>query len=81
MSERRRVSSRQSPVSCRLSLRAVGAGDVDVAIFAAARYAHAPRVAADLAVLDEAAFDIRLHVDFHRLAAIRARHEMLVVHA
>ena len=62
------------------SLRAVGAHDLDVAVIARARDAHSPWVAADFAVLDESAFDVGLEIDLDLLAAVRARHEKLIVH-
>src|SRR5437867_13374331 len=62
------------------SLRAVGAHDLDVAVIARARDTHSPRVAADFAVLDESAFDVGLEIDLDLLAAVRARHEKLIVH-
>ena len=61
----------------------VGTGDVDVcglAIGTVTRHRHPPRIAADLAVLNEAAGRIRLHVDLDLLAAVRTRHEKQVVH-
>jgi hypothetical protein len=60
---------------------AIGAADVHVAILARACDPHAPRIAADLAVLDEAAADVRLEVNLDLLAAVRARDEELVVHS
>ena len=65
--------------TCEL-LRAIGAGDVDVPIVAVTRDADSPRAAADFAVLDEAALEIRLEVDLHLFAAVRARHEKTVFH-
>src|ERR1700681_3598954 len=41
---------------------------------------HAPRVAADLAVLNEVALDVRLEVDFDLLTAVGAGDEKGVVH-
>ena len=61
--------------------RAVGARDLDVAVVARARDTHPPRVAADFAVLDEAAFHVGLEIDLDLLAAVRARHEELIVHS
>ena len=52
---------------------------MDVAVLAAARHADPPGIAADFAILDEAALDVGLDVDFHGLAAIRARDEMLIL--
>jgi hypothetical protein len=51
-----------------------------VTIFAAPNDANAPGVAADLAILHEAARDVRLEVDFDILAAVRARYDKIVVH-
>jgi hypothetical protein len=47
-------------------------------IFASTRHVDAPRIAADLAVLDEAAFDVRFDVDLQLLAAKRTRDQKLV---
>src|SRR5437867_11777009 len=61
----------------------VGARDVDVgclAIGASPRHRHPPRVAADLAVLDETASRIRLDVDLDLLAAVRAYDKEEIVH-
>src|ERR1700722_11601366 len=41
---------------------------------------HAPRVAADLAVLDEVALDVRLEIDLDLLTAVGARDEKGVFH-
>ena len=49
-------------------------------IVVSARHDDAPRIAADLAVLNEAAVDVRLDVDLHLLAAVRARHDEPIVH-
>jgi len=57
---------------------AIGAADVHVAILARAGDAHAPRIAADFAVLDEAAADVRFEIDLDLLAAVRARDEELI---
>jgi hypothetical protein len=51
---------------------------MDNALFASPGHVDAPGVAADLAVLDEAASDIRLDVDLHLLAAKRTRDQKLV---
>jgi putative YphP/YqiW family bacilliredoxin len=56
------------------------AGDLNLPSLASARQPHPPGIAADLAVLHEAARHIRLDVDFRNLAAVRARHEKFVVH-
>jgi len=53
---------------------------MDDAIFVSTGHADAPWIAADLAVLHEAAMDIRLDVDFHLLAAERTRDQELVWH-
>ncbi len=76
---RTRGSSRQGRPEGGL-LGAVGTGDLDVSVVAAPGDAHAPRIAADLAILDEAALDVGLDIDFHGLAAVRTGYEMLVIH-
>jgi len=53
---------------------------VDNAIVVSTRHADAPWIAADLAVLDEAAMDVRLDIDLHLLAAERTRDQELVWH-
>jgi hypothetical protein len=53
---------------------------MDIAIVISARHADAPRVTADLAVLNEAAVNVRFHVDLHLLAAKRTRDQELVRH-
>jgi rhodanese-related sulfurtransferase len=60
--------------------RVVVASDVHVTIFTAPNDANAPGVAAHLAILHEAARDVRLEVDFDVLAAVRARYDKIVVH-
>jgi hypothetical protein len=51
---------------------------MDNPVVVSARHEDAPWIAADLAILHEAAMDIRLDVDFHLLAAKRTRdHELL----
>ena len=60
------------------SFRAVGATDVDGSVVARSPDADAPRVAAHLAVLHEAASHVRLEINFHRFAAIRARHDEFI---
>ena len=62
------------------SLGTVGPRDVHVAVLAASRHAYAPRVAADLAVLHEAALHVGFDVDFDRLATVRTGHQVLIVH-
>jgi hypothetical protein len=52
-----------------------------IAILASTGHADAPGVAADLAILDEAAMDVRLDVDFHLLAAEWTRNDELVGHS
>jgi len=44
-------------------------------------HVDAPRIAADLAVLDEAAVDVRLDVNLHLLAAEWTRDQKLVGHS
>jgi hypothetical protein len=63
------------------SFGAVRANDIDMAIGAPARHAHPPGIAANFAVLDEAALDVRLEIDFHLLAAVGTHHEEQVFHA
>jgi hypothetical protein len=41
-------------------------------------HVDAPGIAADLAILNEAAADVRFHVDLHLLAAERTRHQEYV---
>jgi hypothetical protein len=53
---------------------------VDNAIIVSTGHADAPWIATDLAVLDEAAMDIRLDIDLHLLAAERTRDQELVWH-
>lgn len=48
-------------------------------MIAVAPYAHGPRPAADLAVLDVTAADVEFNVDLHLLAAIRAGHVLRVI--
>jgi hypothetical protein len=50
---------------------AVGAGDLDDALAFLTGDADAPWVATDFAILDEAAFDVRLDVDLDVFAAVR----------
>ena len=49
-------------------------------ILVSTRHLDAPWIAADLAVLNEAAADVRLDVDFQILAAERTRNQELVWH-
>ena len=58
----------------------IRARDLDVASFAASYHAHAPRIAADLAVLDEAAAHVGLDVDLDLFAAVRAGNQEAIVH-
>jgi hypothetical protein len=51
---------------------------MDGSIVVSARHADVPWIAADLAVLNEAAGDVRLDVDLQLLAAKRTRHQELV---
>jgi hypothetical protein len=53
---------------------------MDDPIVVSARHVDAPWIAAHLAVLNEAAVDVRLDVDFHVLAAKRTRDQELVRH-
>jgi hypothetical protein len=53
---------------------------MDNAIVASTRHLDAPWIAADLAVLNEAAVDVTLDVDFQVLAAKRTRDQELVWH-
>ena len=62
------------------SLRSVGARDVDVPVVSRPRHADPPGIAADFAVLDEAAFHVGLEIDFDLLPAVRAHHDKLIVH-
>jgi hypothetical protein len=54
---------------------------VDNPIVASARYADAPWIAADLAVLNEAAMNVRLDVDLYLLTTKRTRDQELVWHS
>jgi hypothetical protein len=53
---------------------------MDYPIFVSTRYVHAPRIAADLAALKEAAVDIGLYVNPQVLATKRTRHSEVVWH-
>ena len=64
----------------RALLGAVGASDFNVAIVARAVHADAPWIAADLAILDEAALHVGLEIDFDLLAAVRTGDKKLIVH-
>lgn len=61
-------------------LRSVRSRHVDEAILIPAGHVDAPWIAAHLAVLNEAAMDVRLDVDFHLLAAERTADQELVWH-
>ena len=63
-----------------LRVGAVGPCDVHPSVVAFAEDAQAPRVAADLAVLNERAPDVRFKKDLDALAAIRAGHDEVIVH-
>src|SRR5439155_25620695 len=56
-------------------LGTVGASDADVGAVRGTLHAHEPRVAADLAVLHEAAAHVLFDVDLDLLATVRARDE------
>jgi hypothetical protein len=51
------------------SFRAIRSCDLDSPIAASARHPNAPGIAANLAVLNQAAFDVRFDVDLDLLAA------------
>jgi hypothetical protein len=53
---------------------------MDDPIVVSTRHVDAPWIAANLAVLDEAAMDIGLDVDFHLLAAERTGDQELLWH-
>lgn len=53
---------------------------MDIAIVVSTRHADPPRITADLAVLNEAAMDVRLDVDLHLFAAKRTRDQEVVRH-
>ena len=53
---------------------------MDSPIFVSTRHVDAPWIAADLAVLNEAAVDVGLDVDLQLLAAKRTRDQELVRH-
>src|SRR5678816_3803471 len=52
-----------------------------IPVVAVSRDPNHPRIAADLAVLDECATDVRLQIDLHFLATIRALDEEMIGHA
>jgi hypothetical protein len=53
---------------------------MDNSIFVLIRHLDAPWIAADFAILNEAAVNVGLNIDFHPLAAKRTRHNELVCH-
>lgn len=53
---------------------------MDRTIFVSTRDVDAPRIAADFAILNEAAVDIGLYIDLQVLAAKRTRHQEVVRH-
>jgi hypothetical protein len=53
---------------------------MDNSIFLLIRHLDAPWIAADFAILNEAAVNVGLDIDFHPLAAERTRHNELVCH-
>jgi hypothetical protein len=53
---------------------------MDNSIFVLIRHLDAPWIAADFAILNEAAANVWLNIDFHPLAAKRTRHNELVCH-
>jgi hypothetical protein len=60
------------------SFRPICACHMDSPLIASTRHVDAPWIAADLAVLNEAAVNVRLDVDLHLLAAKRTRDQKLV---
>jgi len=67
-------------VRCHRLLRAVGSAHCDLAAFGVTTHPEKPRVAADLAILDEFPQDIRLEEDLNLLTAIGAGDEKVVFH-
>ena len=61
-------------------LRAVGAHDRNVPLATDLCNADAPRIAADLAILNKSAPHIGFDVDLDLLPAVRACHDELVIH-
>jgi hypothetical protein len=51
---------------------------MDIPLFASTGHVNAPWIAADLAILNEAAVNVRLNVDLRLLAAKRTRDQKLV---
>ena len=62
------------------SFRSIRADHVDNPIVSSTGHLDAPGIAAHLAVLNEAALDVRLDVDFQLLAAKRTRDQELIRH-
>jgi hypothetical protein len=54
---------------------------MDNAIVVSIRHLDAPRIAADFAILNEAAVNVWLDIDFHLLATKRTRDNELVCHS
>ena len=63
-----------------LSLRTICSADVDGSLIVATRHAHAPGIAAHLAVLNEASLNVGLHEEVDRLATVRAGNHEFVWH-
>jgi hypothetical protein len=63
------------------SFRAVCARDIDLPILVTTRHVHSPRIAANLAVLDESACHVRLDVDLYLLAAEGTCDQKVVRHS
>jgi hypothetical protein len=61
-------------------LRAVGAHDRNVPLAADLCNADAPRIAANLTILNKSALHIGFDVDLDLLPAVRACHDELVIH-
>src|SRR5438034_1856929 len=61
-------------------LGTVRLGDVNPALIAVTEDTKLPGIAADLAVLNQPAANVRLEVDFDLLATVRPRHDELVGH-
>ena len=62
------------------SFRAICARQMDRPILVPTRHGNAPGIAADFAILNEAAVYISLDVDLQLLAAKRARHQEFIRH-
>ena len=78
---RHRVAGAHQMLLFKPSFRSVGACHMDNPIVVSTGHADAPWIAAHLAILNEAAMDVRLDVDFHLLAAKRTRDQKLVWHS